>query len=78
MLVDAFARLHVRNPDCRLLIVGEGPERGRIEAAVAERKIASAVRLVGAVTPDHVPEYLSAMDVGVTPYPELADFYSHR
>lgn len=75
VLVDAFARLHVRNPDCRLLIVGEGPERGRIEAAVAERKIGSAVRLVGAVTPDQVPECLAAMDVGVAPYPELADFY---
>ena len=75
VLVDAFARLHARNFDCRLLIVGDGPERRRIEAAIAERKIGSVVRLVGAVTPDQVPEYLAAMDVGVAPYPDLADFY---
>ena len=75
VLVDAFARLHARHPDCRLLIVGEGPERGRIEAAIEERKISSAVHLTGAVAPDQVPEELAEMDVGVAPYPELPDFY---
>ena len=75
VLVDAFARLHARHPDCRLLIVGEGPERERIEAAIKERNIGSAVRLTGAVAPDQVPEELTEMDVGVAPYPELADFY---
>ena len=75
VLVDAFARLHARNPDCRLLIVGDGPERRRIEATVEERKIGSAVRLTGALAPDQVPEWLAEMDVGVAPYPDIADFY---
>lgn len=75
VLVDAFTRLHARNPDCRLLIVGEGPERQRIEAVIEERKIGVAARLTGAVTPDQVPEHLAAMDVGTAPYPDLPDFY---
>ncbi|QVL49733.1 MAG: glycosyltransferase family 4 protein [Thiocapsa sp.] len=75
VLVDAFARLHARDPDCRLLIVGEGPERRRIEAAIAARRIGFAVRLTGAVAPNQVPDHLAAMDVGLAPYPELPDFY---
>jgi glycosyltransferase involved in cell wall biosynthesis len=75
VLIEAFARLHARHPDCRLLIVGEGPERGRIEAAIKERKISSAVHLTGAVAPNQVPEELAEMDVGVAPYPDLPDFY---
>ncbi|MEY6432459.1 glycosyltransferase family 4 protein [Thioalkalicoccus limnaeus] len=75
ILMDAFARLHARHPDCRLLIVGEGPERRKIEATLEDRRIGFAARLTGAVAPDQVPEYLAAMDVGLAPYPELPDFY---
>ncbi|HRP96657.1 MAG TPA: glycosyltransferase [Rhodocyclaceae bacterium] len=75
VLVEAFARLHARDPGVRLLIVGDGPERAAIEAALANRALTAVVRLTGAVAPHEVPDWLAAMDVGVAPYPDLAGFY---
>lgn len=75
ILTDAFARLHQRVPQARLLIVGDGPERKNLEADVASRELQSAVHFTGAVTPDQIPELLASMSVAVAPYPDCADFY---
>lgn len=75
ILTEAFARLHQKVPQARLLIVGDGPERGNIEADLAERGLQSAVRFTGAVTPDRIPGMLASMNVAVAPYPESTDFY---
>jgi glycosyltransferase involved in cell wall biosynthesis len=62
VLLEAVAPSLVRGR--RLLLVGEGPERDRLEARAAELSIADRVHLVGerAVAP-----YLSAMDAFVSP-----------
>jgi glycosyltransferase involved in cell wall biosynthesis len=75
ILVEAFARLHRRDPNVRLLIVGEGPMRAKLEVDLAERGMAEAAQLTGAVTPDAVPGMLASMDVVVAPYPVLEHFY---
>jgi L-malate glycosyltransferase len=59
--VAAMAELAPGHPRARLLIVGEGAERARIEAAVRERGVSGSVRLVGLRT--DVPRLLSAADV---------------
>ncbi len=46
LLVRAFALLR-RTHDVRLMIVGEGPERGRIEAVIAELGLSDCVALPG-------------------------------
>jgi glycosyltransferase involved in cell wall biosynthesis len=46
-LVAAFARLRERLPSVRLVVVGDGPERGRIEREVSSRGLAAAVSLPG-------------------------------
>jgi glycosyltransferase involved in cell wall biosynthesis len=74
-LVSAFARLHERRPDARLMVVGDGPEAAWLEEAVALRGLADDVVRTGAVEPDEVPWHLSAMDVAVAPYPDLRPFY---
>jgi len=48
-LLAAFALLHDQRPDTRLLMAGDGPERGHLEALVAERGLAHAVALPGRV-----------------------------
>jgi glycosyltransferase involved in cell wall biosynthesis len=48
-LVAAFARVRDAVPDARLAIVGEGPERPTVEAAVRTHGVAGAVDLVGFV-----------------------------
>ena len=45
-LIRAFARVIVRRP-CRLMILGDGPERASLEAIVAERGLTGSVDLPG-------------------------------
>ena len=59
----------------RLLIVGDGPERSRLEDGLAARGVARAAVFTGAVDPDAIPGMLASIDVGVAPYPRLAHFY---
>jgi len=66
-------RRHVAN--ARLLVVGDGPERSRLEGDLAQRGLRESAVFTGAVAPDVVPGLLASMDVAVAPYPELANFY---
>lgn len=75
VLVEAFDRLRRRGPTTRLLVVGDGTERGRLEADLAARGLTESVVLTGAVEPDAVPGLLASMDVAVAPYPARDDFY---
>ncbi len=59
-LVDAFARLHAAVPQARLVLVGDGPERGNIEARIAAAGINGAVRLLGDLA--DVADVLPALD----------------
>jgi len=75
ILVEAFALLNARQPQTRLLIVGEGPERAQIEADIAARGLQQRTILTGAVAPDEVPAFLASMDAAAAPYPPLNRFY---
>jgi glycosyltransferase involved in cell wall biosynthesis len=74
-LVEAFARLHRAYPESRLLIVGEGPERSTMLAALAAHGLLKAAHFTGAVAHEAVPTLLAAMDVAVAPYPNLDECY---
>jgi glycosyltransferase involved in cell wall biosynthesis len=81
-LLDAFQILHAESlsrpgPRPELLIVGDGPLRLALEHQFhsASFEARQAICLVGAVPPDHIPRWMASMDVGVAPYPRLADFY---
>jgi glycosyltransferase involved in cell wall biosynthesis len=75
VLIDAFAALHRSHPDSRLLLVGDGPERGALEQDLAARGLRQAAQFTGAVEPNVVPWLLRAFDVAVAPYPALEHFY---
>ena len=62
VLLRAAARL-VAWPGFRVVIVGAGPERGRLERLAAELGLADAVMLLGART--DVPDVIRAFDVAV-------------
>ncbi len=74
-LVEAFDRLHAHDEATRLLIVGDGPERQNIAAALAARGLDKATVFTGAVTPEQVPGLLASMDAAVAPYPTMDNFY---
>jgi glycosyltransferase involved in cell wall biosynthesis len=74
-LVKAFARLRRSASEARLLIVGDGPERPALEAALAADNLQQAAQFTGAVVAHEVAGFLASMDVAVAPYPPLAHFY---
>jgi glycosyltransferase involved in cell wall biosynthesis len=48
-LIQAFAALHATQPSSRLLILGEGPDRPRLEACCAQLGLASVVAMPGRI-----------------------------
>ena len=64
-LLDAFVILRANLPDWRLLIIGDGPERERLNARIAELDLQNVVRMVG--NQENVPEWLSALDLLTLP-----------
>jgi len=62
-LVKLFARVAAKHPNAKLVLVGDGPSRPAIEAAVAELGIRSKVRLLGFRR--DVPDILPLADVYV-------------
>ena len=65
LLIDAFSRVAV--PEARLRIVGDGPERARLERAVRGHGLAGSVELAGALTHDELPGVYASADVVVAP-----------
>jgi len=64
-LIYALSKLKSKVPNARLVIAGEGPERSRLEAEIAERGLERSVVLLGEV--EDVRPVLDAMDVFVLP-----------
>jgi glycosyltransferase involved in cell wall biosynthesis len=75
ILIEAFALLHQRYPEARLLIVGEGPEQQRLVEDLSRCGLSAVAHLTGAVPPSEVPRFLACMDAAVAPYPRLSRFY---
>ena len=54
-------------PGAVLLLVGDGPQRARLERMVDRRRLGPAVRFAGSVPWDQVPAHLDAADVFALP-----------
>jgi glycosyltransferase involved in cell wall biosynthesis len=75
LLLQAFHDLHRSDPLTHLLLVGEGPLRASLEERVRNTGLQQAVTFAGGVQHQEIPQYLTAMDVAVAPYPALEEFY---
>ncbi|MCU1360945.1 MAG: putative glycosyltransferase, group 1 [Ilumatobacteraceae bacterium] len=66
-LLDAMQRvLHIL-PTARLVLVGDGPDRARLEASVAQRGLGSVVRFTGTVDDDHLTALFDSCNVVCIP-----------
>jgi len=74
-LIDAFASVLADAPGRRLLLVGDGHDRKKLEKKVRQLGITDAVNFVGKVPHEKVPQYLAAMDVAVVPYQPIENFF---
>ena len=67
VLVDAFASVHGRVPQARLLVVGDGPDRGALQLQAAKLGIGDSVIWAGARPWPEAIRLMSAMDVVAVP-----------
>jgi glycosyltransferase involved in cell wall biosynthesis len=66
ILLDALARLPTQSP-VELTLVGEGPERSRLEAQISAMGLTGRVRLIGAAAPSEIPQLMRVHHVFVLP-----------
>lgn len=64
LVVEAFARVAAETP-ARLLLIGDGPERSRVEAMLRERGLSDQARLVG--SQEHVESLVREASVFLLP-----------
>jgi glycosyltransferase involved in cell wall biosynthesis len=75
LALRAFADVSSSLPSARLLLVGEGAERGAMEELATELGIADLVVFTGGVSHEQVPEMVAAMDVAVVTARPGDDFH---
>jgi glycosyltransferase involved in cell wall biosynthesis len=63
LLVEAFAELRGRYPGARLVLVGDGEDRAKVDAAVTRLGLNDTAWVPGAVPHSQVLDYYAAMDV---------------
>jgi len=66
-LLEVFARLSARHDHVHLLLVGDGPEKANLDAAIEQMNLTRRVTMTGYVPHDRVAEYLQVFDVAVMP-----------
>jgi glycosyltransferase involved in cell wall biosynthesis len=65
VLLQAMSRLRGQEPDVRLYLIGEGPERRHLEVLTARLGLEDVVRFVGGVDQTRLPDWYRAADLTV-------------
>jgi glycosyltransferase involved in cell wall biosynthesis len=66
-LLEAVAQIVPQAPNLRVLLAGDGPERGSLERQVKRLRIAERVEFAGEVPHEQVPDTLARMDIFAMP-----------
>jgi glycosyltransferase involved in cell wall biosynthesis len=66
-LIDAFSEVRKQHPEARLMIVGDGPERMRLERMIHEKDLGDVVSLEGAKSQAELMYYYNAADLFILP-----------
>jgi glycosyltransferase involved in cell wall biosynthesis len=67
LVLDALARIRKQKPDAELWIIGDGPERRRLESQAEALGLSNAVTFLGWVSREECPGLLSQCDVLLHP-----------
>lgn len=66
-LIEAMENIKQKNPKIRLIIVGDGSERDKLEQHVKKLDLEKNVLFVGEIPNENIPKYLALADVLVLP-----------
>lgn len=66
-LFRAFVRLRAQDPECWLLVVGDGPIKATLEGWAREAGVASALHLTGSRPHGEIPNLLNSADIFTLP-----------
>ena len=70
-LPGLLSRLIERHPTARLLVAGDGPQRGALERDLHERGIGRSAVFTGSLLQESVAALIRQFDVALAPYPRL-------
>lgn len=62
-ILQAFEQTVIKKPNCKFIIVGNGPLKKQIELLVYKHILGSKVSMTGAVKNTEIPDYISMADV---------------
>lgn len=65
LVIEAFARAAEKNANIHLTIIGQGADKERLQALIAERELTDKVTMAGAVSMERYQEYMRNCDVVV-------------
>jgi glycosyltransferase involved in cell wall biosynthesis len=66
-LIRAIPSIRARHPSIRVLVLGGGSERARLEHLAASLSVSDVVSFLGRVPHDEVPRHMAKMDIFVMP-----------
>jgi glycosyltransferase involved in cell wall biosynthesis len=67
LAVQAMSLLHESVPNLRFLIIGDGPERAKLQAMVTQGRLEDRISLSRMVRLEQVAELMAEVDLGVVP-----------
>lgn len=73
-LAEAFALLHAKHPDARLVLVGDGEEAPAVRSQLAKNGALDATHFAGLVSRSEAPGFMAAADVLVSPHADVHRF----
>lgn len=68
-LLEQMPGLVTRIPNLRLLIVGDGIQRPKLERMIQELSLGDCVKITGMVPHENVPKWIATADIGVLTFP---------
>ena len=75
-LIRATGRLVRRGLRVRLLLIGDGPERPRLEALARAERLEELTIFAGTIAHHRVPRYLAALDIAAVTYGTPESYFS--
>jgi glycosyltransferase involved in cell wall biosynthesis len=75
LLIDAFRDASTSSPKSRLVLVGDGPERVRLQEKIARFSLNDRVTFMGNIPHSEIHNYISSFDVAVLPSQSAEGFH---